>query len=102
MKPSGDDVVGKAKTGKGLAKCTRNPGCKRGDVEVGFSSTHAGTGIHADVETGPVIDGGRGRHWRRLDGHIGRKSGRSDQCDSGDGSNSGRFPDKPPKTCAST
>ena len=32
----------------------------RGDVEVGFKSAQADTGIHANVPTGPVIDG-RGR-----------------------------------------
>src|SRR5262249_27886505 len=44
-----------------------------------------GAQIHASVPTGPAKDGLRGCRGRRLDGHICRKSGCSDQCDGGDG-----------------
>src|SRR5262245_45339861 len=70
--------VGAGKAGNMDSVVIKDVGRHRniGDVKVGFNIAHAGTGIHANVPTGPVIDG-RGC-WRRYP-HISRKGGRSDQ-----------------------
>src|SRR5262249_19255218 len=67
-------LVGETKAGSDLAG---DPGLgpeNRCAIDVGFNSAKAGTGIHASVPTGPVIDG-RGRRRCRLDGYISRESG---------------------------
>ena len=51
--------VGAGKAGNMDSVVIRDVGRHRniGDVKVGLNIAHAGTGIHANVPTGPVIDG---------------------------------------------
>ena len=67
--------IGEPKAGSHLdsAGTVITGGENRRAVKVGLSIAHAGTGIHADEPTGPVIDRCGCSH-RRLYGHVGRKS----------------------------
>src|SRR5262249_22272493 len=89
--------VGAGKAGNMDSVVIRDVGRHRniGDVKVGFNIAHAGTGIHANVPTGPVIDG-RGC-WRRYP-HISRKGGRSNQSSDGDNAGCQLLHVSPPKT----